>query len=133
MYCVFEPFREPISDKGDVSNKAPNFGVAASSGRTHLTVTRWRVLDVDGGECDGKPSCVDGPDESPEETDHIDMAVVVGDTDRSSQHEGAKGYAADPGDECDDHDHDEDQKNDTAGVVLSVQHVDGSSQAPEDI
>lgn len=134
MYGVFEPFRKPIGNKRDVGNKARNCGIAASStGGARLTVTGRRVLDVDGGECDGKPSRVNGPDEPSEETDHIDVAVVVGDIDRSLQHEGAERYAADPGDECDNHDDDEDQKDDATGVVLSIQHIDGCSQAPKDI
>lgn len=135
MYGVLEPLGEPVGDKGDVGNKARHFAVATSGGsvRTHLTVARWGVLGVDGGECDGKPSCVEGPDESSEETDHVDMTVVIGDVDGSFEHQSAKGDAADPGDESDDHENDEDQKDNAAGVVPSFQHVDGGHQAPDDV
>lgn len=135
MYGGLEPLGEPVGDKGDVGNKAHHFAVATSGGsvRTHLTVARGGVLSVDGGESDRKPSCVEGPDESSEETDHVDMTVVVGDVDGSFEHQGAKGDAADPGDESDDHENDEDQKDDAAGVVLSMQHVDGGCQAKEDV
>lgn len=59
--------------------------------------------------------------------------MVVGDVDGGPQHEGTEGYAGDPRDEGEDEEDHKDQEHDASGVVLPVEHVDGSSQAPDDV
>lgn len=61
------------------------------------------------------------------------MAVVVGDVDGGPQHERTEGYAGDPRDEGEDEEDHEYQEHDASGVVLAVKHIDGSSQAPDDV
>lgn len=134
MYRVFKPFREPVGDKGDVGNETRHFGVAASpSCAARLAVAGGRVLDIDGGECNGKPSCVRGPNESSKKTDQVDVTIVIGDMNRGLQHEGAEGYPTNPGYEGDNHDDDKDQEDNATSVVLSVQHIYGSSETPDDV
>lgn len=133
MYCVLEPLGEPVGNKGDVGNEARNFGVATSSIDARFAISSWRILDVDGSKGDSKPGGIRRADEPSEKADHVDMAVVVSDVDRSLEHEGAKRYAFDPGNEGNDHDNDEDEKDYAASIVLFFDHVDGSAQAPKDV
>lgn len=61
------------------------------------------------------------------------MAVVVGDVDGGPQHESTKGYAGDPRDEGEYEEDHKDQEHDASGVVPPVEHVNCSSQAPDDV
>lgn len=135
MDRVLQPLREPVRAERDEYNEASNFGVAAatcSSAASRIIVT-GREFDVDGRKSYGEPGCESRTDEASNKADHVNMAVVVCDVDGGTQHERTEWYSGDPRDKREDKEDYKDQEHDASGIVFPVKHVDGSSQAPDDV
>lgn len=61
------------------------------------------------------------------------MTKVVRDIDGGAQHQGAERDAPPPAPEAEHQDDCEDKEDDTANILLPVQHVDGNDEAPDNV
>lgn len=87
--CVLEPFRNPVRCERDKHGQSNNLALATT--RAVCTairiVWRWLPLDVDGNQCDGEPGGKCCGQQTADQADEVDMAILLADLDAGLEHQ----------------------------------------------
>lgn len=132
MHDILDDFCNPVCCKCDKGNQTNDFSLGAAALSCACLIPRV-VFCINGYQSDTEPCAESGCDESSDEGDNEDMAVIFGDIDYDFQHENREGNSGDPGNEADDVEDGEDDVDNSCRVISSRKVDDGGTDTEDDL
>lgn len=132
---VLQPFGNPVHCKGDEDHQTDNLGLAAAApiSATVGVVGRWLPLGVNSDHGDSEPSTEGSSEETTNQADEVDVAILLADSNAGLEHQGGEWNSRDPGVEGEGEESTKDEENNTGRVVLLVQVEDGGTNGENDV
>lgn len=129
---ILEPLGHPVHGEGAENDETGHLGIATIALGGTCRIVSARPTRVDGHNGNRVPCGQGDGDETADEADEVDVAVLLGDVDRGGEHQDGKGDALPPR-KVDEYQENAEQEVQEAAPAAARQHVDTRHEGKENV